>query len=315
MEQMFENCIRFEGKGLETWDVSRVENISRMFNNCEIFDGKSLVLWNLDKVIDMKSVFYRCPSLNFDVSNWKNDNLTVKNMESMFGFCSIFKGKGLEKWNVSSVENMSGMFYKCLKLNINFSNWDVSKVKTMESMFFDCKVFEGKGLEKWNLWNVEKLESIFYGCKKFNPDLSNWGNKLRKVNSALYMFHNCNIFQGKGLENWDISELTDMESMFENCINFNANLQNWGYKFNKNLSNMRYMFSNCVNFEGNGLENWQVQNVKKMTSMFKNCLALNVNLSNWEINADYIYLESLNLPASFPKNKYPQFSYLDESND
>ena len=40
------------------------------------------------------------------------------------------------------------------------------------------------------------------------------------------------------------------------------------------------MFKDCKNFEGNGLENWNVKNVKTMTSMFYGCNKLK-NIPNW----------------------------------
>ena len=41
----------------------------------------------------------------------------------------------ISKWDVSNVEDMDYMFYRCKKFNSNLNNWDVSKVKKMYSMF------------------------------------------------------------------------------------------------------------------------------------------------------------------------------------
>ena len=46
---------------------------------------------------------------------------------------------GLENWDVSNVENMSGMFEECENFNCNLSKWDVSSVKNMVEMFDGCK--------------------------------------------------------------------------------------------------------------------------------------------------------------------------------
>ena len=46
---------------------------------------------------------------------------------------------GLENWDVSNVENMSGMFEECENFNCDLSKWDVSNVENMVEMFDGCK--------------------------------------------------------------------------------------------------------------------------------------------------------------------------------
>ena len=48
---------------------------------------------------------------------------------------------GLENWDVSNIENMSGMFEECENFNCDLSKWDVSNVKNMLDMFRDCIKF------------------------------------------------------------------------------------------------------------------------------------------------------------------------------
>ena len=59
----------------------------------------------------------------------------------MFNRCDLFKGKGLENWNVSKVENMSSMFYECKNFNCDLSKWNVSNVFDINDMFYDCIKF------------------------------------------------------------------------------------------------------------------------------------------------------------------------------
>ena len=51
---------------------------------------------------------------------------------------------GLENWDVSNVENMSGMFEECENFNCDLSKWDVSKVTNMEDMFDGCNSLKNK---------------------------------------------------------------------------------------------------------------------------------------------------------------------------
>ena len=40
MTSMFANCISFEGKGLENWDISNVKYMNNMFGNCTSLKNK-----------------------------------------------------------------------------------------------------------------------------------------------------------------------------------------------------------------------------------------------------------------------------------
>ena len=41
------------------------------------------------------------------------------------------------------------------------------------------------------------------------------------------MFYKCESFEGKGLENWDVSNVTNIECMFYDCKNLDCDLSNW----------------------------------------------------------------------------------------
>ena len=56
----------------------------------------------------------------------------------MFWDCKKFNSD-LSNWDVSNVENMSGIFEECENFNCNLSKWDVSSVKNMVEMFDGCK--------------------------------------------------------------------------------------------------------------------------------------------------------------------------------
>ena len=67
---------------------------------------------------------------------------------------------------------------------------------------------------------------------------------------------------------WNVSNVTNMKSMFSGCIKFNCDLSNWNVS---NVEDMSKMFYYCSNFKGKGLENWNVNKVKDMSDMFNNC--------------------------------------------
>ena len=168
----------------------------------------------------------------------------------------------ISKWDVSNVTNMENMFFNCTKFDCDLSNWNVSNVINMDSMFSNCKNFTGKGLENWNVSNVKNVEAMFYDCKKFDCDLSNWD--LHNTNRAKYMF--CK------------------------CENFDCDVSKW--KFDK-VYFANGMFYGCKKFKGKGLDKWDVKNFPSMSYMFFGCENLNVDLENWNVKLDWIYIKDM----------------------
>ena len=81
------------------------------------------------------------------------------------------------------------------------------------------------------------------------------------------MFFGCKEFEGKGLENWNVSNVTNMRNMFAECKKLNCNLSNWDVS---NVTDMGYMFASCEKLDCN-LSNWDVSNVIYMKGIFYKC--------------------------------------------
>ena len=81
------------------------------------------------------------------------------------------------------------------------------------------------------------------------------------------------------LSRWDVSNVTDMESMFHACVAFNADLSRWDVS---NVTDMESMFHDCEAFNAD-LSRWDVSNVTKMGYMFHACEAFNADLSHWDV--------------------------------
>ena len=83
-----------------------------------------------------------------------------------------------------------------------------------------------------------------------------------------------------GIENWDVSKVTNMNSMFQDCYKFNADLSNWDVS---SVGDMRDMFFSCKVFNSD-LSNWDVSGVKNMAGMFEECENFNCDLSKWDVS-------------------------------
>lgn len=149
--------------------------------------------------------------------------------------------------------------YKC---SIDVSKWDVSGVKNLYSTFMN---FDGNiiGLENWDVSHVENMLMTFYKCG--NPgmvlDLSKWNTSNVKIMNSTFM-----RFKGyvKGLENWNVSKVTNMGNMFHGVAEkFDLDLSKWNISKVDNTEEMFYRFSGDIT----GLENWDFSNVKNYTGM------------------------------------------------
>jgi len=78
-------------------------------------------------------------------------------------------------------------------------------------------------------------------------------------------FRYCESLDGiPGIENWDVSNVISMESMFEGCKKFRADLSQWNVS---NNTTMLKMFANCWEFNSD-LSQWNVSKVTTLQSAF-----------------------------------------------
>ena len=177
-------------------DVSNITSMSSLFEGLDPHNIK-IDQWNVSNVTNMGSMFWDCVNLNVDLNNW----------------------------NVSNVEDMSFMFDNCKNFDSDLSNWNVDNLKLIEYMFHGCEKFKGTGLKYWHPTKIDTLESTFSECYEFNGDLSNWDvSNVMNMNNA---FKRCKVFEGKGLEKWNVTKAIAVQQTFAYCYKFHADLNSW----------------------------------------------------------------------------------------
>ena len=157
-----------------------------------------------------------------------------------FGGCTNFTGRGLEKWKTESMSNCDSMFYGCSHFNADISSWNVSRLQGASNMFMGCERFS-KDLSSWKLTECRWHPNMFYGCSCVNFDVSNILMNERSY-TLDKMFYMCASFEGKGLENWDMSHITRMNETFYNCYKLNVDLSHWDVR---NVHSAISIFEGC----------------------------------------------------------------------
>ena len=138
--------------GIESWDVSNVEDMSWMFENSSF--NQDISSWNVSNVKNMSCMFAYSP-FNQDISSWDVSNVT--NMCTMFA-CSFDFNQDIGAWDVSNVKDMSSMF-SYSSFNRDISSWDVSNVKDMRGMFSGSSF--DQDISSWDVSNVTDMREMF----------------------------------------------------------------------------------------------------------------------------------------------------------
>ena len=80
--------------------------------------------------------------------------------------------------------------------------------------------------------------------------------------------------------NWNVSNVTNMESIFENALTFNQPIGNWNVS---NVTNTDNMFHNAQSFN-QPIGSWNVSNVTNMCMMFESAELFNQPIGGWNVS-------------------------------
>ena len=118
--------------------------------------------------------FFSDSDFNEDISTW--DVSSVENMEGMFSSAASFN-QDIGEWDVSSVENMFHMFRRATSFNQDIGSWDVSSVEDMTNMFVRAESFN-QDISDWDVSSVINMSHMFNGASSFNPEYAPEGAPL-----------------------------------------------------------------------------------------------------------------------------------------
>ncbi len=139
-------------------------------------------------------------------------------------------------------------------------------------------------VKQWGDSLFENSGGVFAGATKLTGFSATDAPRLK--GSTYAMFYNNTNFTGRGVEHWDMSEVTETMQMFaadNGGSKFNADLGSWDMS---NVVNMQSMFDNDLGysvgiFEGKGLENWRPHSLKYMSGFAREQTQFNADLSKW----------------------------------
>jgi surface protein len=116
-----------------------------------------------------------------------------------------------------------------------------------------------------------------------NTDIEDWD--ISDITDMSFLFQNLIINKEHnkklmGISQWNVGHVLLMNNMFDSCSSFNISLYYWDVS---NVRDMSYMFNGCTNFNSN-ITNWDISNVRDMSYMFNGCSNFNRSLNNWDVS-------------------------------
>ena len=235
----------------------------------------------------------------------------IERMVKTFRDCISLRKVVLPNITSSSLIEILGMFEGCISLtSVEFTGEFTTKnVNNTESMFKGCKSLVSINFpNSFDTSNVTKIKDMFSGCISL-ISLNFKIFDLSKINNTACFFNSTKISNFE-LDNFDTSQVTDMEYMFNNCSNLiSLNISMFNYS---NIKKMDYMLANNINLEYINFGKNEIYDNVSVKNIFENCpkkTIIYVNKKTPEdffngTNATFAIIECGKYSTTYIKNLY-----------
>jgi surface protein len=259
--------------------------------------------WDTSTINNMINTFVNCNNFNDDISGWDVSNVT--DFSGMFDSTSSFN-QPIGVWDTSSSTSMYYMFLNATNFNQDIGNWDVSNVQDMTQMFNSSSFNNGgsPSISGWSTYNVTNMSGMFIGTP-FNQNIDNWNvSNVTDMNTMFFLATSFN----QPLNSWNVSSVTNITNMFSQATSFNQPLNSWNVS---SVTSMSGMFNLAISFN-QPLNSWNVGSVINMSSMFRGAILFNQDIGSWDIsnvtNMSLMFQGGIPTPHSFNNGGSPSIS-------
>ncbi|WP_261791641.1 BspA family leucine-rich repeat surface protein [Campylobacter lanienae] len=227
----------------------------------------------------------------------ENIPIDVKIQQLYLNYCQTVHHKTFYSWQYNRDLLLEALGYAMKRLDGDqILSFDVvyayQKSKGLNSGdridydFLDFIILDIKRMMKFHPKNKAELEKLIK-----NQEINLGDIDTRAITDMSKLFYMSWREDFSGIENWDVSNVTDMSEMFAGCTNFNQPLNNWDVSSVTDMSEMfgsvidtNQMFYGCENFN-QPLNNWDVSSVTDMSGMFAGCKNFNQQLNSWDVSS------------------------------
>lgn len=154
---------------IQQWGDISWHDLSYFADNCMKLVMTATDAPDLHETISIERMLSNT-NVNANINHW--DVSHVENMSGLLLGNEVFN-QPLDKWNTSNVSNMRNMFLFAKSFNQPIDTWNVSRVTNMEEMFFAAERFN-QPLSSWDVSSVHYMNRMFIGANAFHQDISGW---------------------------------------------------------------------------------------------------------------------------------------------
>ena len=246
--------------------------------------------FNTENVTNMRYMFDLCKSLkSLDLTNFNTENVT--DMYYMFNYCTSLESLDLTNFNTAKVTNMAGMFQRCFALKTIYASdkFVTDQITEGSCMFSDCLNLKDytSSKEDHTYANCGPTGYFTPGCgyamfdgvtgtltfsyKGVKPegayDLNEGNNTPEWISKNSYVKK---VVFDASFAN---ARPTSCFSWFRGCENLTT-IEGIEYLNTENVENMSSMFRDCYALESLDLSSFITAKVTSMSHMFYICKAL-----------------------------------------
>lgn len=237
---------------------------------------------------NLNNTFQSNTLTNLDANNL--DTSSVTSMQNTFNSATKLSSlTGVSDWNVSNVTSMVAAFHSTQSLTslTGLENWDVQKVTNMSNIFNEqgsTNVLDISALSNWKTSSLQNLNTAFANNNFTNlHGLENW-DVSHVTNMGKIFMGNDKLIDLSALANWDTSNVTDLSMIF----NLNSSLATLNGLENWNTSKVTNLYATFANegslVDASAIANWNTSNVTNMSVLFAGSSAQYVDFSNWDFS-------------------------------
>ena len=224
------------------------------------------------------------------ITKWKTDNPGASSNMVYFPIVDSGSNDFIIDWGDGSGDHVTSWTDTALSHQYSEAGtYTVTATGIINGFSFSLYEYFGIGMNdaaklleisEWGPVKFGNSGYYFKGCENLVVTATDIPD-LTDTTSFAFMFSGCNsITDIPNIADWDISEVTDMSTMFGNSGNMNPNIGGWNVS---SVINMSYMFQYNTAFNRD-ISGWTVSNVTSMNGMFNGATSFNRDIGGWDVS-------------------------------
>ncbi|WP_422105453.1 BspA family leucine-rich repeat surface protein [Winogradskyella sp.] len=247
-------------------------NIADGGRNCDRFSF--ITKWNIDSSDEL--VLPINADNNGYVIDWGDGTIENNTNNHTYANVGVYEVKiegNLQTFNVSTTS------INTARKLLEVSQWGSSAWTSFFVAFSFCENMDVTATDVPDLSNVTSLNGMFNQCYSLvgTPAFSSWD--LSNVEDIGSMFNNAQLFN-QDIGTWNVSNITNMAGTFEGAHVFNQDLNTWDMS---SVQTADYMFEDAFAFNGD-VSSWNLESLINAEGMFSSAQAFNQDL-NWTLGS------------------------------